>query len=181
MRFGLFYEHQLPRPWTRTQRIRLGHGIVQTSPLYNHLARVAERAATLDLLSDGRLELGTGESATTMEMGGYGVTLADKEAQWKEGLHAVVRCMTETPCGGIDGQWVSMPPRNVVPKPRQQPHPPLWMACSRRDSIIKAAELELGALTFAFIDPRRRVLVGRCLRAPPRAREPGRPAHGTRA
>ena len=205
MRFGLFYEHQLPRPWTRdseyrllqdaleqiefadelgiefvwevehhfleeyshssapevflaaasqrTKRIRLGHGIVQASPLYNHPARVAERAATLDLLSNGRLELGTGESATTMEMDGFGVTLHEKEAQWKEGLHAVVRCMTETPFTGIDGMWVQMPPRNVVPKPRQQPHPPLWMACSRRDSIIKAAELGLGALTFAFIDP----------------------------
>jgi len=48
---------------------------------------------------------------------------------------------------------VQMPPRNVVPKPVQKPHPPLWVACSRRDTILLAAELGIGALTFAFIDP----------------------------
>jgi alkanesulfonate monooxygenase SsuD/methylene tetrahydromethanopterin reductase-like flavin-dependent oxidoreductase (luciferase family) len=64
-----------------------------------------------------------------------------------------VRCMTETPFGGVEGKWVSMPPRNVVPKPFQRPHPPLWVACSRRDTIMMAAELGLGSLTFAFIDP----------------------------
>ena len=46
-----------------------------------------------------------------------------------------------------------MPPRNVVPKPVQKPHPPLWVACSRRDTILLAAEKGIGALTFAFIDP----------------------------
>jgi alkanesulfonate monooxygenase SsuD/methylene tetrahydromethanopterin reductase-like flavin-dependent oxidoreductase (luciferase family) len=46
-----------------------------------------------------------------------------------------------------------MPPRNVVPKPRQRPHPPLWVAASRRETIMLAAELGLGSLTFAFIDP----------------------------
>jgi alkanesulfonate monooxygenase SsuD/methylene tetrahydromethanopterin reductase-like flavin-dependent oxidoreductase (luciferase family) len=46
-----------------------------------------------------------------------------------------------------------MPPRNVVPKPHQKPHPPLWVACSRRDTILLAADKGMGALTFAFIDP----------------------------
>jgi alkanesulfonate monooxygenase SsuD/methylene tetrahydromethanopterin reductase-like flavin-dependent oxidoreductase (luciferase family) len=46
-----------------------------------------------------------------------------------------------------------MPPRNVVPKPRQKPHPPVWVACSRRDTIHLAAQKGIGALTFAFIDP----------------------------
>ncbi len=61
--------------------------------------------------------------------------------------------MTEAPFTGYDGTWVSIPPRNVVPKPVQKPHPPLWVACSRRDTILLAAELGIGALTFAFIDP----------------------------
>jgi len=61
--------------------------------------------------------------------------------------------MTETPFTGVDGQFVQMPPRNVVPKPMQRPHPPLWVACSRRDTILLAAEKGIGALTFAFIDP----------------------------
>jgi alkanesulfonate monooxygenase SsuD/methylene tetrahydromethanopterin reductase-like flavin-dependent oxidoreductase (luciferase family) len=53
----------------------------------------------------------------------------------------------------VDGAFVQMPPRNVVPKPMQKPHPPLWVACSRRDTILLAAEKGIGALTFAFIDP----------------------------
>src|SRR5947209_19572321 len=119
MKFGIFYEHQLPRPWTegseqklfqdalsqveladrlgfdnawevahhfleeyshssapeiflaaasqRTKNIRLGHGIVLLPPGYNPPARVAERIATLDLVSDGRVEFGTGESASRSE------------------------------------------------------------------------------------------------------------------
>ena len=61
--------------------------------------------------------------------------------------------MTETPFTGVDGTFVQMPPRNVVPKPMQKPHPPLWVACSWRDTILLAAEKGIGALTFAFIDP----------------------------
>ena len=72
---------------------------------------------------------------------------------WLEGLEVAVRCMTETPFTGVEGRFVSMPPRNVVPKPMQKPHPPLWVACSRRDTILLAAEKGIGALTFAFIDP----------------------------
>ena len=64
-----------------------------------------------------------------------------------------VRCMAETPFTGVDGKYVQMPPRNVIPKPMQKPHPPLWVACSRRETILLAAEKGMGALTFAFIDP----------------------------
>ena len=72
---------------------------------------------------------------------------------WHEGLEVAVRCMTETPFTGVDGKYVTMPPRNVVPKPVQKPHPPLWVACSRRDTILLAAEKGIGALAFAFVDP----------------------------
>ncbi|HYF47020.1 MAG TPA: LLM class flavin-dependent oxidoreductase, partial [Acidimicrobiales bacterium] len=64
-----------------------------------------------------------------------------------------IRAMTESPFTGFEGKFVSVPPRNVVPKPVQKPHPPLWVACSRRDTILLAAEKGIGALTFAFIDP----------------------------
>jgi alkanesulfonate monooxygenase SsuD/methylene tetrahydromethanopterin reductase-like flavin-dependent oxidoreductase (luciferase family) len=205
MQFGVFYEHQLPRPWgpgglderthlhhaleqaelvdrlgfdyfwevehhfleeyshssapevflgavsQRTQRIRLGHGIVQTPPPYNHPARVAERIATLDLLSDGRVDFGTGESTTDVELGGFGVDRAEKHALWEEGLEVAVRCLVEEPFTGHHGAEVDMPRRNVVPKPLQQPHPPLWMACTRRETIQLAARRGLGALSFAFI------------------------------
>src|ERR671922_632327 len=205
MRFGLFYEHQLPRPWApgdehqlltdaldqieladrigidyvwevehhfleeyshssapevflaaasqRTRNIRLGHGIVQTPPAVNHPARVAERVATLDLVSGGRVEFGTGEGSSQMELGAFGVDREQKHAQWEESLDAITRMLVEEPFAGYDGRWISMPPRNVVPKPKQRPHPPLWVACSRRETILTAAELGLGALSFAFVEP----------------------------
>ena len=205
MRFGLFYEHQLPRPWEdgaherllhdaldqieladrvgfdyvwevehhfleeyshssapevflaaasqRTQRIRLGHGIVQIPPPFNHPARVAERAATLDLLSGGRLDLGTGEASSQMELGGFGIDRASKREMWEEALDAIARMFVEEPYAGADGRFVQMPPRNVMPKPRQRPHPPLWVACSRRDTILLAARKGLGALSFSFVEP----------------------------
>jgi alkanesulfonate monooxygenase SsuD/methylene tetrahydromethanopterin reductase-like flavin-dependent oxidoreductase (luciferase family) len=205
MRFGIFYEHQLPRPWTeesehrliadaldqieladrlgvqylwevehhfleeyshssapevflaaasqRTTRMRMGHGVVQTAPRYNHPARIAERIAMLDLVSDGRVEFGTGESSSEAELGGFGVDRDTKREAWLEGLEVAIRCMTETPFGGVEGRYVTMPPRNVVPKPIQKPHPPLWVACSRRDTILLAAEKGIGALSFAFIEP----------------------------
>ena len=205
MKFGIFYEHQLPRPWTesseqrliadaldqieladrlgvqylwevehhfleeyshssapevflaaasqRTRRMRIGHGVVQTAPGYNHPARIAERIAMLDLVSNGRVEFGTGESSSEAELGGFGVDRDTKREAWLEGLEVAVRCMTETPFGGVDGRFVTMPPRNVVPKPVQKPHPPLWVACSRRDTILLAAEKGIGALSFAFVEP----------------------------
>ena len=205
MKFGIFYEHQLPRPWSdtseqqlindaldqieladalgvqylwevehhfleeyshssapevflaaasqRTKRMRIGHGVVQTAPRYNHPARIAERIAMLDLVSNGRVEFGTGESSSEAELGGFGVDRDTKRDAWLEGLEVAIRCMTETPFGGVDGRFVSMPPRNVVPKPVQKPHPPLWVACSRRDTILLAAEKGIGALSFAFVEP----------------------------
>ncbi len=205
MKFGIFYEHQLPRPWgpddehkllkdaleqieladrlgidhvwevehhfleeyshssapevflaaasQRTKRIRLGHGIVQLPFNFNHTARVAERIATLDLLSDGRVEFGTGESSSNAELGGFRIDPNEKRDQWAEALDAVTRMFVETPFAGYDGTWFKMPPRNVVPKPLQKPHPPLWVACSRRETIHLAATKGIGALSFSFIEP----------------------------
>jgi hypothetical protein len=58
-----------------------------------------------------------------------------------------------TPYPGYEGKFFSMPCRNVVPKPLQKPHPPVWVACSNRETIKLAARLGIGALTFAFVDP----------------------------
>ena len=107
----------------------------------------------LDLVSDGRADFGTGESSSEAELGGFMIDPADKRAMWEEGLRVAVRCMTEEPFTGHSGKYVTMPPRNVVPKPRQKPHPPLWVACSRRDTIHLAAQHGIGALAFAFVDP----------------------------
>ncbi len=133
--------------------MRIGHGVVQTAPGYNHPARIAERIAMLDLVSNGRVEFGSGESSSEAELAGFGIDRETKREAWLEGLEVAIRCMTETPFGGIEGRFVTMPPRNVVPKPVQKPHPPLWVACSRRDTILLAAEKGIGALSFAFVEP----------------------------
>jgi alkanesulfonate monooxygenase SsuD/methylene tetrahydromethanopterin reductase-like flavin-dependent oxidoreductase (luciferase family) len=204
VRFGIFYEHQLPRPWEegderrlledaleqveladrlgfdhvwevehhfleeyshssapevflaaasqRTRNIRLGHGIVALPPAYNHPVRVAERAATLDLISGGRLDLGTGETSSAMELDGFGVDRSTKRQQWSEAISVLARLFVEAPFAGHTGTYLNIPVRNVVPKPLQKPHPPLWVACSRRETIHLAAERGIGALSFAFVE-----------------------------
>ncbi|MFB8392588.1 LLM class flavin-dependent oxidoreductase [Streptomyces yangpuensis] len=137
----------------RTKNIRLAHGIVSLPAAVNHPARVAERLATLDLISGGRVEFGTGEGSSQLEVGAFGVNRETKKEQWKESLEVIVRMMTEEPFTGHEGQWVNMPPRNVLPKPKQKPHPPLWVACSARKTIEMAARNGLGALSFSFITP----------------------------
>src|SRR6478752_3108365 len=151
MRFGLFYEHQMARPWAegaeeqllrdaleqveladrlgfesvwevehhfleeyshssapevflaaasqRTTRMRLGHGIVQLPPNFNHPARVAERVATLDLISSGRVEFGTGESASQMELGGFnvGYDKDEKRRMWLEGVEQCANMLAMNP------------------------------------------------------------------------------------
>ncbi|HKV04408.1 MAG TPA: LLM class flavin-dependent oxidoreductase [Candidatus Acidoferrales bacterium] len=137
----------------RTKHVRLAHGIIQTPPNINHPARVAERIACLDLISNGRCEFGMGSGATTTELGGFLVPQDDKKAMQIEGMRVAVRMLVEEPFTGFEGKYVTVPPRNLVPKPLQKPHPPLWMACSRRESILDAARLGLGALTFSFVSP----------------------------
>ena len=205
MKFGIFYEHQHPKPWVegdeqrlfqqaldqveladklgfdaawevehhfldeyshssapevflaacsqRTKRIRLGHGIVQMPPNFNHPARVAERIATLDLVSNGRVEWGTGESSAALELEGFGIDVNLKRPMWRETTEQAANMMAMTPYPGFQGKHFSMPCRNVVPKPVQKPHPPLWVACSKRETIHMAARCGIGALTFAFVDP----------------------------
>src|SRR6202021_1226486 len=137
----------------RTKQIRLGHGITLLPPGYNHPARVAERIATLDLVSGGRVEFGTGESSAELELGGFNIPRADKREMWLESLGAIARVFVEDPFLGHEGKYFKMPVRNVVPKPVQKPHPPLWVACSRRDTIRLAAQKGIGALSFAFVEP----------------------------
>src|SRR3989440_9597258 len=166
MKFGIFYEHQLPRPWEdgaelklfqdaldqveladrlgidyawevehhfleeyshssapevflaaasqRTRRIRLGHGLVLMPPGYNQPARVAERVATLDLVSRGRVEWGTGESASRAELEGYGVNPAERRAMWRETGEQVAHMVVMEAYPGVQGKYFSMPVRNVV-------------------------------------------------------------------
>jgi len=142
----------------RTSRIRIGHGIACVPPQFVHPARLAERIGTLDQLSDGRVEFGTGESSSRMELEGYGVDPATKHAAYLEVLEQVTNMMTMTPYPGYEGQFFSMPCRNIVPKPVQKPHPPLWVAGKPE----LAARLGMGCLGFNVVGGRQaKVMVDR--------------------
>jgi len=205
MRFGVFYELQLPKPWkpgdehrlfhealdqveladrlgfdyawevehhfldeyshssspevflavaaARTRKIRLAHGIRQVIPNYNHPARTAEMLATLDIVSNGRVDFGIGEGATRLELGAFRIPAKEKRAMSLEAAEQVANMMVLDPYPGFAGKYFSMPCRNVLPKPVQKPHPPMWMACTNRDTIRVAASHGLGALAFSFLDP----------------------------
>ncbi|HEX4304061.1 MAG TPA: LLM class flavin-dependent oxidoreductase [Rhizomicrobium sp.] len=205
MRFGIFYEHQLPKPWNDgdeaklfhdaleqvvladrlgydyawevehhfleeyshssapevflsacaalTKNIRVGHGIRQVIANYNHPARTAEGLATLDIISRGRLDFGIGEGATRLELGGFGIPAREKRAMALEAGEQIANMLAMTPYPGYEGKSFSFPCRNVVPKPVQKPHPPMWMACTNRDTIKVAAANGIGALAFSFVNP----------------------------
>jgi alkanesulfonate monooxygenase SsuD/methylene tetrahydromethanopterin reductase-like flavin-dependent oxidoreductase (luciferase family) len=137
----------------RTRSIRLGHGIRQVIPSYNHPARTAEGLGMLDLISDGRVEFGIGEGATRLELGGFKIPAKEKRAMALEAAEQIANMMVLEPYPGFEGRYFSLPCRNVIPKPHQKPHPPMWMACTNRDTIRVAARHGLGALAFAFVDP----------------------------
>jgi alkanesulfonate monooxygenase SsuD/methylene tetrahydromethanopterin reductase-like flavin-dependent oxidoreductase (luciferase family) len=200
MKFGIFYEHQLPRPWRadseyqllqqsldqieladqlgyhyawevehhfleeyshssapevflgaasqRTTQIRLGHGVIQLPT--NHPARVAERVSTLDLVSNGRVELGLGEAATTTELHPFGRSYREKREVWEDAVRALMPMFGDAAVE-YHGAHFDFPLRNVLPKPLQKPHPPLWVACSQRDTIEAAGGWGMGALGFQFV------------------------------
>lgn len=133
----------------RTKRIRIGHAVVLLPHRYNHPVRVAERAAVLDILSDGRMDLGTGRSTTLIEMGGFEVDPEKTQAEWLEAVSIIPRMWTEDPFSH-EGEFFNIPPRSVIPKPVQKPHPPMWTACSQPTSFKRAGELGLGVLCFNF-------------------------------
>jgi alkanesulfonate monooxygenase SsuD/methylene tetrahydromethanopterin reductase-like flavin-dependent oxidoreductase (luciferase family) len=137
----------------RTKRMRLSHGIIHMPPRHNHPARVAERIAALDLVSNGRVEFGTGEGATLTEVVGFGTNPPDKKEAWEEATRECLRMMTSTPYPGYEGIHFSMPERNIIPKPVQKPHPPVWVAAGRLETAMVAARLGIGALGVGFESP----------------------------
>lgn len=135
---------------SRTKNIRIGHGVVLLPTPFNHPARVAERSAALDIVSDGRLEFGTGRSITEAELGGYDIDPEDSRPMWEEAVRLIPKMWTQELFEGFEGRYIKMPPRPVIPKPIQKPHPPMWMASTQPSSLEVAAEMGLGALCFGF-------------------------------
>ncbi len=136
----------------RTENIRIGHGVRLLPFPYNHPVRAAEAAATVDVLSGGRLEFGTGRSGTRTELEGFGINPPETRPMWEEALEVVVGAWTEEEFAH-EGKYFKLPPRGVVPKPVQSPHPPLWGATSSAESHEIVGRKGLGLLSFSVAVP----------------------------
>ena len=136
----------------RTERIRIGYGVRLGPRPYNHPVRSAESAAVLDLISKGRVEFGTGRSSTRTEMEGFGVHPDETRSMWHEAVGHIVGCWTNDEYE-FEGKWWSMPRRRVLPKPIQDPHPPIWGATGSESGHRMMGELGLGLLSFSVGTP----------------------------
>src|SRR5262245_19514927 len=201
MKFGLFYELSVPRPWSResertvydnaleqvkladelgfdqvwavehhfleeyshcpapelfltacamvTKKIRVGFGIVVCVPEFNHPIKIAERTAVLDILSGGRVEVGTGRSATWTELAGFNASPDVTKKSWDE----FVRCLPKMWISEkfeFEGEFWSMPRRTILPKVYQRPHPPMWVAVTSPGTELDAADRGLGSIGLTF-------------------------------
>ncbi|HVY60975.1 MAG TPA: LLM class flavin-dependent oxidoreductase [Planctomycetota bacterium] len=133
----------------KTRRIRLGHGITLTPYRYNHPIRIAERVATLDILSGGRVDWGSGKSSSLVEQKAFECDIPALHEQWLEALEMIPKMWRE-PVFQWSGKHFKIPPTQVVPKPVQKPHPPIFAACAKPGSAEAVGRLGIGALNFAI-------------------------------
>jgi alkanesulfonate monooxygenase SsuD/methylene tetrahydromethanopterin reductase-like flavin-dependent oxidoreductase (luciferase family) len=133
-----------------TDRIHLGSAIWNITPPVNHPVRVAERAAMIDHLSDGRFELGVGRGAGALEVTGFGIENTDATKPMLEEVFKELPKMWRQSEYSFDGEYFSVPPRNVLPKPWRKPHPPLWQACGNPPTFELAGRKGVGAIGFNF-------------------------------
>src|SRR5262249_35469258 len=134
---------------SRTSTMRLGYGVRLMPKPYNHPVRTAESVAVLDLLSDGRVDFGTGRSATRIELEGFGIDPKCTREMWREAIEHVVGCWTNERYSISDSEHWTRGARRVQPKPLQQPHPPIWGATTSDDGHAQVGELGLGLCSFA--------------------------------
>jgi alkanesulfonate monooxygenase SsuD/methylene tetrahydromethanopterin reductase-like flavin-dependent oxidoreductase (luciferase family) len=128
-----------------TNKIRLGFGVVILPN--HHPVQVAERVAMIDHISGGRVDMGTGRSSA-FEQTGLGIDPRDTRDLWDESVHMIPKIWGSGDSFEWDGDFYKVPKRNVLPKPYQQPHPPIWLACTQPASFELAAERGIGVLSF---------------------------------
>jgi alkanesulfonate monooxygenase SsuD/methylene tetrahydromethanopterin reductase-like flavin-dependent oxidoreductase (luciferase family) len=135
-----------------TKNIRIGYGVKLLPFAFNHPIRAAENAATLDLISGGRVDFGTGRGISRDELEGFGVDPRKSRQEWRESVDMIVKCWGDEKFSW-DSESFKIPPRDVVPKPFQDPHPPLWLAATSPESHVIAGELGMGLLAFVVMVP----------------------------
>lgn len=133
----------------KTERIRIGYGVRLSPKPYNHPVRSAESAATLDVISNGRVYFGTGRGVSRTELEGFGIHPHDTREMWQEAVEHIVGCWTNDEYE-FEGKHWSMPLRRVLPKPLQKPHPPMFGATGSTDGHEMMGELGLGLCSFAI-------------------------------
>jgi alkanesulfonate monooxygenase SsuD/methylene tetrahydromethanopterin reductase-like flavin-dependent oxidoreductase (luciferase family) len=133
----------------RTTRIRIGHGCALLPYRYNHPIRVAERVATLDILSGGRVSLGTAKSGSRVEQEAFEVDKPALPDEWCEALRMIPQ-MWSSDVFTHQGRFFNIPPTCIVPKPIQKPHPPIFAACTRPEDAVAVGRLGIGALNLAM-------------------------------
>ena len=136
----------------QTSRIRVVTGIMNLCPPINHPVRVAEQIALIDVLTNGRVELGTGRGSGSTEVETFGVSPDETRAMWEEALRAIPRMWTQD-LFEWRGRYFQVPERCILPKPVQKPHPPLWVTASNPGTLETAGRLGIGAAMFNFADP----------------------------
>jgi alkanesulfonate monooxygenase SsuD/methylene tetrahydromethanopterin reductase-like flavin-dependent oxidoreductase (luciferase family) len=136
----------------RTTRIGIGHGVVCLPPAMNHPVKVAERIALLDILSEGRVHFGVGKGGTQQEAGTFGYELADLPPMIDESMYLIPKIMVQDEIEH-HGRFVDIPRRPIHPKPYQDPHPPMYLACTGDESLVTAGSRGIGALVFGFGGP----------------------------
>ena len=133
----------------QTERIHIGTGIKNITPPVNHPARVAEQAAMLDHLSQGRFELGMGRGSSSTEQRGFGINDPELTKKMFDEVVGQLPKMWQPGTYAYDGEYFTMPESMVLPKPYTLPHPPLWVAAGNPGTFEKAARMGLGVLCFA--------------------------------
>ena len=140
-----------------TERIHIVAAIFNPLPALNHPAKVAERVAMLDHVSEGRFEFGTGRGAGSHEILAFlpGMTdLSHTREMWEDVIAEFPKMWMQDVYEGYEGKYWSLPPRMILPKPWKKPHPPMWYAAGNPTSYEMAAHKGLGVLGFSVGDLR---------------------------
>src|SRR5208337_2859372 len=132
----------------RTRTLRLGTAVM-VLPWHNPVI-LAEQAATLDLMSDGRLDFGVGKGYRHSEFKGFGVALEEADARFKEALDVILRAWTSEQRFSHRGRYWQFDDIVVEPPTRQRPHPPIWMAAGSAPSIRKVAARDFNLMLDQF-------------------------------
>jgi alkanesulfonate monooxygenase SsuD/methylene tetrahydromethanopterin reductase-like flavin-dependent oxidoreductase (luciferase family) len=136
----------------QTKRIRVITGIFNLCPTINHPVRVAEQIAYIDVLTNGRVELGTGRGSGSTEVNTFGLKSEETRAMWEEAIRQIPKMWTQD-LFRYDGKYFSVPERCIIPRVVQKPHPPLWVTASNPGTVETAGKMGIGAAMFNFADP----------------------------